>query len=359
MSDACDGAQPPSEVRDRVDAALASFFVEQRVRWASVPDPVGAALASLGEFVLCGGKWIRPAFCYWGWRGAGGADCAAIVAVAASVELLHACALIHDDVMDASALRRGRPSVHRAFAGQHADAEWRGEAAEFGRSAAVLMGDLCLLWSDELYHSAPLAAHAFARARGRYDQMRVEPVLGQFLDLVDQADGLHSLARAREVARLKSARYTVERPLQLGAALAGATDDLLDAFSRFGLPLGEAFQLRDDILGVFGDAAVTGKPVGDDLREGKCTPLIMFSRLAASAAQREALDRFLGDPELGPAGIDALRSVIVGSGALARAEALIDELTDRSLRELAAVPVDTESRAALAELVADATRVPS
>lgn len=343
-------------VRSRVHAVLTDFVATQQRQWADVPEPVGPALAVLAQFVLSGGKRLRPAFCYWGWRGAGGADTDEIVAIAASVELLHTCALIHDDVMDGSQLRRGRPAVHGEFARLHARAEWAGDAESFGRSAAILLGDLCLIWSDELYCSAGMSPAALGRARSRYDQMRVEPVLGQYLDLADQAQGSSSLARARVVARYKSAKYTVERPLQLGGSLAGGDEELLDGYSRFGLPLGEAFQLRDDVLGVFGDVSVTGKPVGDDLREGKRTALVLLSEENASAAQRAVLHRHFGDAHLDRNGIDAVRAVVVETGGLAAVEALIEQLTAQALDALALLPVDDETRAALSDLAAASSR---
>jgi geranylgeranyl diphosphate synthase, type I len=338
------------DLRNRVQAALTEFASEQEAQWSGVPDPVGPALSAAARFVLEGGKRLRPAFCYWGWRGAGGSDTEDIIGTAAALEWLHACALIHDDVMDGSWLRRGRPSVHCEFAAVHEAARWSGDAASFGRSAAILLGDLCLLWGDQMYCTAGMSELALARARARYDEMRVEPVLGQYLDLADQSRGSSSLDRAREVARYKSGKYTVERPLQLGGALAGGDSALLEGFSAYGGPLGEAFQLRDDVLGVFGDPTVTGKPVGDDLRDGKRTPLLLLSRERATPRERSLLDRSLGDRELSDETIHAIQTVVVDSGGLAAAEELIEQLTARSVGALTGLPVDVETHEFLQDI---------
>jgi geranylgeranyl diphosphate synthase type I len=269
------------------------------------------------------------------------------------MELFQAAALIHDDVMDASDMRRGAPSMHRRFAALHAANDWRSDADQFGISSAVLAGDLCLVWSDELYTAAGLPAAALARGRGVFNVMRTELMGGQYLDLVEQATaGRHgsALERARRVVCYKSAKYTVEHPLLLGGRLAGAGDDVLAGFSAFGLPLGEAFQLRDDILGVFGDTARTGKPAGDDLREGKRTVLIALARDHAAPGQRAALDTLLGSPGLDAAGIDTLREIIVDTGALAAVERMIFEQLDHSLAALAALDIDESSRSVLVAL---------
>jgi geranylgeranyl diphosphate synthase type I len=226
--------------------------------------------------VLGGGKRIRPTFAWWGWRGAGGdPDGPAVDAVLRAVsalELIQACALVHDDLMDASATRRGRPTVHVAFARRHAEAAWRGRPARFGAAAAILLGDLALVWADDMLRGAGLDADAAARAAAPWEAMRTEVLGGQYLDVFVQSTGDSSARAALQIDRYKTAAYTVERPLHLGAAIAGADPDLVTCYRRFGADIGVAFQLRDDLLGVFGAPAVTGKPAGDALREGKRTP---------------------------------------------------------------------------------------
>ncbi|HEX5595351.1 MAG TPA: polyprenyl synthetase family protein [Micromonosporaceae bacterium] len=322
---------------------------------ATVDEALLPLADAVEAFVLRGGKRLRPAFAYWGYRGAGGVDCDAVVTSLAALELLQASALIHDDLIDRSDTRRGEPAIHRRFALQHRCAGWGGDADDFGGAAAILLGDLCLVWSDELLHGGGLDPQTVAQARPVFDDMRTEVTVGQYLDVLTQVTGDTSVERAGKVARYKSAKYTVERPLLLGAALAGAPAAVRAAYSGYGLPLGEAFQLRDDVLGVFGDPAQTGKPAGDDLREGKRTYLVAATIEATDEAGRTVLARRLGDPELDAAGVDQLRDIITGSGALARTEQRIAELTDRALAALDGVELDPEARGVLAELAMAAT----
>ena len=321
-------------------------------------DDVSPDLAPLAEALtdlLRGGKRLRPAFAYWGWRGAGGADSEEAVSAATALELLQACALIHDDVMDGSDTRRGMPAAHRRFATLHRGNGWLGSSEGFGVGAAILLGDLCLSWADELLMTCGLPADAVLRGKPVYDVMRTELMAGQYLDLLEQAMGGGSAERAMRVVRFKSAKYTIERPLHLGAALAGAPDELVVAYSGYGLPLGEAFQLRDDVLGVFGDPSQTGKPAGDDLREGKRTVLVATAVEAASPSQAALLRRHLGDPALDTQGVEALREVITDTGALAHVEALITALTDQSLRAIDSVTVDEPAHEILRNLAVAAT----
>ncbi|MGC5308959.1 polyprenyl synthetase family protein [Micromonospora zamorensis] len=343
-------------LRQRVDKALTEFLAGQRVRLAAVDDALVPVAEAIEAFVLGGGKRLRPAFAYWGFRGAGGVDGDQVPTALAALEFVQASALIHDDLMDRSDTRRGEPAVHRRFAARHRQSGWGGDPDGFGDAAALLLGDLCLVWSDELLHSSGLDLRALARARPVFDEMRTEVTVGQYLDVLTQATGDTSVERASKVARYKSAKYTVERPLLLGAALADATADVRTAYSAYGLPLGEAFQLRDDVLGVFGDPALTGKPAGDDLREGKRTFLVAAAGEATDDAGRELLLSRLGDPELDEQGVARLRELITASGALARTEQRIVTLTDTALAALTAVDLDTEARQALVDLAIAATR---
>jgi geranylgeranyl diphosphate synthase type I len=342
------------DLRTRVQKSLDAFLGKQVPRLDDIGPEMGPVTESIIG-LLAGGKRLRPAFCYWGWRGAGGADGPEIVDAATSLELLQACALIHDDVMDGSDTRRGRPAAHRAFATLHRGSSWLGSSEGFGIGAAILLGDLCLSWADELLFSAELPAESLMRAKPVYDEMRTELMAGQYLDLVEQARGGGTAESARRVIRFKSAKYTIERPLHLGATLAGAPAELTRAYSAYGLPLGEAFQLRDDVLGVFGDPAQTGKPAGDDLREGKRTVLVATALEQASPAQAAAVRRHLGDPSLDAEGVDLLRSVVEESGALAHVESLICGLRDEALAALESGPVEPEARAVLADLAVAAT----
>jgi geranylgeranyl diphosphate synthase type I len=305
--------------------------------------------------VLQGGKRLRPAFAYWGYRGAGGADSDPLVAALSALELVQASALIHDDVIDSSDTRRGEPAVHRRFAALHEAAGWYGSAEGFGARAAILLGDLCMVWSDELLNTAGFDPLRLAEARGVFDLMRTEVTAGQYLDVLSQVVQDTSVERAERVARFKSAKYTVERPLLFGAALAGAAPEVATAYSRFGLPLGEAFQLRDDVLGVFGDPALTGKPAGDDLREGKRTYLIAVAFEAAGPDERGTLANRLGDPLLDEAGVAEVREIISRTGALARTERRIADLTAAALTALSEVELEPEAAEVLVELASAAT----
>jgi geranylgeranyl diphosphate synthase type I len=361
-------ADAPVEPRDRagladlnrrVTAALAAFLDRADPALDAVGPELAPVAAAIREFVLAGGKRLRPAFCYWGWRGAGRPDSDALVNAAASLELLHACALIHDDVMDGSDTRRGRPAVHRHFAQLHRVGGWTGSPDAFGASAAILLGDLCLVWADQMLGECGLEAAAIARAGGVYAEMRVELMAGQFLDVLASvlggSNGPEATERALRVARYKSAKYTVERPLHLGGVLAGAPAELLAAYSAYGLPLGEAFQLRDDVLGVYGDPAITGKPAGDDLREGKRTALVTLAEQRATPGQAAALERLIGDPGLDAAGVDTCRAVIRESGALREVEQLIERRGAQARRAATEPVIDEQARPALEALAAAAT----
>ncbi|GGJ85327.1 geranylgeranyl pyrophosphate synthase [Pilimelia anulata] len=353
---------PPTEYADlraRIEKALSDFLAAQRDRLATI-DPVLLPVAEeLDSFILSGGKRLRPAFGYWGYRAAGGADRDAVVTTLAALELVQASALIHDDVMDDSDTRRGRPAMHRRFARRHADAGWRGSADGFGSAAAILLGDLCLAWSDELLDRGGLDPATLARARPVFDEMRTEVMAGQYLDMLAQATGGADRERATRIAVYKSAKYTVERPLLFGAALAGAPAAVAAGLSAYGLPLGEAFQLRDDVLGVFGDPARTGKPAGDDLREGKRTYLIAAALEGADPAQRAALEAGLGAADLDAAGVERLRGIIVATGALAATEGRIAALADAARRALGAPGLDPAAVAVLTALATAAVHRPA
>ncbi|WP_432541156.1 polyprenyl synthetase family protein [Kineococcus sp. SYSU DK002] len=348
------------DLRSAVSTVLEDFLHDQSavLREVSVDcAPVLDAIAAL----LAGGKRLRPAFCYWGFHGtADGLSDEGVVTAAAALELFQAAALIHDDVMDDSDTRRGQPAVHRRFEALHRDSGWDGSSARFGLAGAVLAGDLCLSWSDELFSRSRLPADAMARGRQVFNTMRTQLMGGQYLDMLEQASSTQrgaagAVDRARRVLTFKSAKYSIEHPLLLGGSLAGASTDLLADYSRFGLALGEAFQLRDDVLGVFGDPAETGKPAGDDLREGKRTVLVGLAVQSATPAQAAELERLLGAPDLDAAGVQTLRTILTETGALAGVEELIVQQVDVACATLDAAELTTTARAALHELVVAAT----
>jgi geranylgeranyl diphosphate synthase type I len=342
------------DLRASVQATLDAFLAEQEEILAGISSDLAPFTTWLGE-LISGGKRLRPAFCIWGYLGAGGQDLSAGLRAAASLELLQACALVHDDVMDDSDMRRGKPAAHRRFATLHRGSSWLGDAQRFGDGSAILLGDLCLSWADELMFRSGFGPDPLGRAKVVYDRMRTELMAGQYLDLLEQARGGGSVERSMLVVRYKSAKYTIERPLHLGAALAGADEPFLAALSEYGLPLGEAFQLRDDVLGVFGDPAETGKPAGDDLREGKRTLLVATAMERATADQAAHLREGLGDPHLTVDAIDDLRSIILATGALDEVESVIAARTQQAVRALAAAPLAADARVALERLAVAAT----
>jgi geranylgeranyl diphosphate synthase, type I len=329
-----------------VEARLREVLDAETARWAAVDPDLEAPLAALARFVLAGGKRLRPAFCHWAFVGAGGAaDDPAVIDTGAAFELLHAFALVHDDVMDGSDTRRGEQTVHVEFDTTHAGATWRGESRRFGEGVAILIGDLAEVFADRLMTAAPQAAF------GVWNELKIELNVGQYLDVLGTARGGTDLATARRIARYKSGKYTIERPLHVGAALAGRLDELSTPLSAYGSPLGEAFQLRDDILGTFGDAARTGKPVGDDLREGKPTPLLAIARDRATGADVALLDR-VGRPDLGAHEIAAIQAQFTASGARAEIETTIAELTAEAVASLETAPLQPVALDALRDLAA-------
>ncbi|HVS67656.1 MAG TPA: polyprenyl synthetase family protein [Mycobacteriales bacterium] len=342
-------------VRERVEAALRAFMHAATDQLRAIGDELIPVAEAASEFVLDGGKRLRPAFCFWGALAAGGEDSEALIHAAASLELLQACALVHDDLIDHSDTRRGRPAVHQRFTDLHRVSGWHGDAADFGAAAAILLGDVLLAWSEEMFLTSGLHDGALRRGQPICAAMRTEVMAGQYLDVVEQARGGTTVERALRVARLKSAKYTVERPLHLGGAIGRAGEEVLRAYSAFGLPLGEAFQLRDDLLGVFGDPAVTGKPAGDDLREGKQTVLTALAMQRAPAADRDLLTDVLGRSDLTNDDVVAARAAIDSCGATAEVETMISTRLDDAVAALDGVTLEPIARDALVTLAGAAS----
>lgn len=304
-----------------------------------------------------GGKRLRPAFCFWSHVAAAGIpdDPGPLLRAAASLDLLHASALVHDDLIDASETRRGNPSAHVHFAQQHGQLPGQGDAVKFGGAAAILLGDLLLAWSAELYDTCGLPADVLRDALGTLHAMRAEVTCGQYLDvaaafgMTGAADIDEQLETSRRILEFKSARYSIRRPAQIGARLGGAEPALVEALGGFGSSLGHAFQLRDDVLGVFGDPDVTGKPAGDDLREGKRTLLVLGAIKHGTPGQGRALEELLGT-ELDEAQVAEARTIIEETGSLAATEERIEQETSRALAALDRTPMTEQGRTALVEL---------
>ena len=326
----------------QIDAHLQATLDRYHLEWSSLDPMLADTVDLLSTLVLAGGKRVRPAMAYWGFIGAGGSSQDPIITdIGAALELLQAFALFHDDVMDGSPTRRGKPTAHTAAEATHRTNTWNGEPRRYGEAVAILAGDVSLVLSDVLL------ADVSPEVRRLWNDLRIEVNLGQFLDVVGTARGDVGLPTAERIVEFKTARYTIVRPLQMGAAAAGGIH-LEQPLADFGTPLGIAFQLRDDLLGVFGEASVTGKPVGDDLREAKPTPLIARARAAASPKQRTLLDQV--GPDLSDAQIVEIQTVLHDTGAVADIEAQIKQLTTEALTAIAQVQLAGDAARHLSDI---------
>lgn len=361
---------------DLVQSRLDGFLDSRAPILARISEDLSPFSRFSREF-LSAGKRFRASFCYWGWnsvfahttRRDVARQTEAVVSVASALELFHAAALVHDDIIDRSDTRRGAPSAHRRFGALHVEGGWAGDPDSYGQAAAILLGDLLLGWSDELLDEGlllsggPEAATTAAarRTRAEFVRMRTEVTAGQYLDILEEQawrshpDQSH-LDRANRVVTYKSAKYSVESPLAIGALLAGADDHQVGALRRYGLPLGIAFQLRDDVLGVFGDTRITGKPSGDDLREGKRTVLVALTRQALPGPARRIFDELLGDRELDDEQITSLQATIRDSGAVDAVEAMISEHVQAARDALTGASLANDAVNRLRELADTVTR---
>ncbi|MCT1606943.1 polyprenyl synthetase family protein [Nesterenkonia massiliensis] len=333
---------------------------------------VSAHAAPLADAILdltAGGKKLRPVLAWIGWRSARSeehlpaavekhdAD-AAVKLLGVSLELFQAAALVHDDIIDRSATRRGQPSTHKRFETLHREKRYAGETDHFGTTGAILSGDLALAWSGQAFADAQqqarqqleLSAEQLVEVQTIFQRMHTEVMTGQYLDVLAEvgpaaANEAEAVAQARNVLRYKAAKYSSEYPVTLGCALAGGSAQLREALAAATLPVGEAFQLRDDLLGVFGDPAVTGKPVGDDLREGKRTELIAYGLYRSPAAAADELTAMLGRADLSQDDVARAREILITCGAVEEVERSIEALLSRSAAEvekLHALGVDDE-----------------
>lgn len=331
-------------VLDPIETRLSDVLEGERAKWTAVDPALAEPFEALAELVLVGGKRLRPAFFHWAHVGAGGEPFAPeAVDAGAAIEMLHAFALAHDDIMDASESRRGHPTVHVRFRESHRRQQLPGDPQRYGEAVAILVGDLAHVCADRLL------AYRDPTVSAIWDELRMEVNVGQYLDVLAAARGEASDAEARRILEYKTGRYSVQRPLHLGAAIAGSHDRLADDLTRYGRPVGVAFQLRDDILGAFGDTSVTGKPVGDDLREGKPTPLLATARSSATPAQAEVIRR-AGNADLTSDELSQLQQVMVDTGAVAAIESEISSLVDEAMDVLTGLDLEGDAGNALADL---------
>ncbi len=364
------------KLADLVDQRLSTFLDLRETEMERISPDLGH-LIDYARSLLANGKRFRARFCYWGWRAIGPAseleglnagvetidDLDGVLSLALSLEVFHAAALVHDDIMDNSDTRRGKPAAHRAFEILHRERSYAGESGHFGVSSALLMGDLLLAWSDDLLTKAlsGVSGEVAAATRAQFTTMRQEVTLGQYLDIHEEAAWPHTddadrLERALRVVTYKSAKYSMEAPLLIGASLAGATENHLTSLAEFGLPLGIAFQLRDDLLGVFGDSEITGKPSGDDLREGKRTVLIALAEQTMPETTRRVFTEMLGDRNLDGDQIGVMQSTLRDTGAVDKVEAMIDDYVEQSMGALAIAPISEGARQELGRLAQAVTQ---
>jgi geranylgeranyl diphosphate synthase type I len=310
------------------------------------PGPLGVDLVGeLAHRARHHGKRLRPVLAHWGWAVAGGraGTHPHLVRVAAALELLHLFALIQDDVMDRSSSRRGLPTLHVVAAQRHRDRGGLGDDTLFGDSVATLVSDLALS------EATLLVAPTSAAVRGAWRLMAVELVEGQLLDVTHTAGRRRDLATSVRIARFKSGRYTITRPLQLGALVGGADPVLVQRLVAWGDIVGDAFAVRDDVLGIWGDPARTGKPAGDDLRSGKPTALLTWAAELLPERARPLLDA-CDAGALDDAGVDALQEAMVAAGVRERAERTVADLAERAHRALDDLDIAPEADAALRNL---------
>lgn len=330
----------------RVEQRISDVLAPEERRWSAFDEDLVSPVTEIRRLVASGGKRLRPAFCHWGFVGAGGdPDSTVSLDAGAALELLHGFALFHDDVMDGSTSRRGAPVTHEVFADEHRRSGSSGESRRYGDGIAILVGDLAFVYSDRLMSDVP------ASAREIWHELRIELNVGQLLDLIGSARNERRRFKAERICRYKSGKYTIERPLHLGAMLVAPSRaaELLPALSAYGLPLGDAFQMRDDVMGAFGETAITGKPVGDDLREGKPTPLMAIAMERANVTQREVLS-VVGREQLSDAQVASAQQAIVDCGALDEMESVILRLRDEAVASLAAAPIESAAKIELESL---------
>jgi geranylgeranyl diphosphate synthase type I len=348
------------DVPEATTDLLRQVFADRRPGAVAIAPGFAEAVDAMESFVLLGGKRVRPTFAWAGYLAAGPARSLPkeMLNVCAALELVQACALIHDDIIDRSDTRRGHPTIHRRFEEVHRSAHWLGEAAHYGEGVAILLGDLALAWADDLFAGAGFAPEVFGPLTQVWSGMRTEVLAGQLLDITTEASGDESTASAHRVMRYKTAAYTVERPLQLGAVIGGGDADLIEALRSFGTDIGVAFQLRDDLLGVFGDPVVTGKPAGDDIVAGKRTALLAAALSATDADNPDAAQRLRGriGRDLDAAELAETTTIISDSGAVKVVEQQIDALVESALNTLTRSNATAAAKTELTRLATAMTR---
>jgi len=340
-----------------IDNALTRFCNAENQYLNNIGSEMNPVADAMQKFILQGGKRLRPLFAYVGFTASGGKPDDSIFKAIASLELVHACALIHDDVMDGSDTRRGEPAIHKKFENFHKNQNLSGASEKFGVASAILLGDLALIWAAKMFHASGISETQIKNALPIYDEMRIELMAGQYLDVYEQALATESVSRSLKVALFKSGKYTIERPLHFGLKLNPTHNpNLQKVFTDYGIPLGEAFQLRDDVLGIFGNPDETGKPAGDDLREGKRTVLMAKALELSNSDQRKSLLSALGKNDLSTAEVKTAQEIIKNTGALTAIEQMISDLASTAAKSISEVPITDDGRKLLTNLIELSTK---
>ncbi|MEU7650007.1 polyprenyl synthetase family protein [Streptomyces huasconensis] len=337
-------------LKKRIDQVLDEFVSAE----AQALADVDASLAPVAEQLRAAtehGKRFRAVFCYWGWLGTGQPDSEALVRAAAAVELVHAAAVVHDDLIDRSRTRHGRPTAHIALRQALTD---RARPKAGARALAMLTGNLLMALAGQLFTTCGLPAAYLNRARPLWAVLARELVAGECLEILGTG-GEPDPEASVKIIRYKTAKYTVEHPLHMGGLLAGAPPRLLEAYSGYGLPLGEAFQLRDDLLGLFGDPVRTGKDPADDLSGNRPTALMAHTLRSAAPGERRELHRLLGQGQLSGKQVERVREIARRTGAVARVEDMITARLREAHEALADADLPAQAHHALSGLATFAT----
>jgi len=341
-----------ADFRDQLETRLQQWLTEKEAEAAAESGASRELTETLTRFVARDGKRIRPALLYYTYSACGGQSDEKVMPMAMSVELLHTYLLIHDDIMDHADVRRGEPAAHVIYTELHRDQGWQGSSEHFGESVAILLGDLAQTYSLELYSSVDLAPEVAGEFRQQFSVMCQEVVLGQYLEMTAGYREHLEEDELLRVLRMKSGRYSVERPVQLGYLLAGAPEATRQALEVYGLQMGEAFQLQDDLLGMFGDAKTVGKPVGADLVEGKFTLVIHHAMRHLADTDRAVLQRALGNPNLDPDEMARVQGLIEASGARQKVQDMVEERLNQAREALATVSLAPDGAGFLEGLIA-------
>ncbi len=309
------------------DKRLEAYF-EVKKKEAAVISPEYTDLVQyLSEYILAGGKRIRPFLAYMGYKVSGGNNNEKIMRLGMALEIFHSFALIHDDIIDFSNLRRNKPTFHIMLQEWHQSKNWRGSSSDFGLGLAVLAGDILSTWSNELVFNLNNR-----RVFKLYQEMKNEIMIGQAEDIfLSEVKNISDKDRIVSVMMRKTSDYTAQKPLILGATLAGARNSQQEFYKNLSVPLGLAFQLKDDVLGMFGKRREIGKPTDSDIKEGKITLLIYYA-LKSGKISRDYLLKLLGNKKVTREQIVEFKNIIKRSGALQRVDSEIDKYIGKAKR---------------------------